>query len=221
MKRAFSLFSLMGMALAIMSAGLLQSGCEEATGLQGLQVDPRSATLTNDSDTVVLTVTGGITNETLALPLTWAVQDEGLGRITHSSGFTAIYQRSDLNGVNSVIVRDQYENEGYVSVHQTTTNNPSTYSLALTATDSSISTGEGITITVTTASATAPFSWRLVSGPGSVSDSSGGSAGYSSTTAGTAVIEAVDANGASGVISITVTDPADDGGGGGGGSGGA
>ncbi len=217
MKRAFSLFSLFGVAVAILSAALLQSGCEEATGLQGLQVDPRSATLTTNDQTTVFTVTGGITNETLALPLTWTVQDEGLGRITHSSGFTAIYQRSDRNGVNSVVVRDQYENEGYASVQQPA----STYSLALTATKTSISIGEAVTITVTTASAQAPFSWRLVSGPGVLSGS-GASAGYSSATAGTAVIEAKDANGASGVIAITVTEPGDDDGGGGdGGSGGA
>jgi len=220
MKRALSLFSLIGVAVAIISAALLQSGCEEAKGLQGLQVDPSSVTLTNESETTVFTVSLGITND-LALPLTWSVQDQGLGRIIGSSGLTAVYQRSERNGANTVFVRDQYENEGYATVQQSTTNTPSTYSLKLTATDTSISTGEGITITVTTESAQAPFSWRLVSGPGSVSDSSGGSAGYSSTTAGSAVIEAEDANGASGVISITVTDPVDDGGGGGGGSGGA
>ena len=218
MKRAFSLFSVIGLAVAIVSAVLLQSGCEEATGLQGLQVDPRSATLTTNDQTTVFTVTGGITNETLALPLTWTVQDEGLGRITHNSGFTAIYQRSDRNGVNTVVVRDQYENEGYATVQQPA----ATYSLVLTATATSVSIGEAVTITVTTASAEAPFKWRLVSGPGSVSGS-GASAGYSSATAGTAVIEAKDANGASGVIAITVDDGSDDGGGGGGsgGSGGA
>lgn len=225
MKRAFSLFSVMGVAVAIISAGLLQSGCEEAKGLQGLQVDPRSATLTSNDQTTVFAVTGGITNETLALPLTWTVQDEGLGRITHSSGFTAIYQRSDPDGVNTVIVRDQYDNEGYATVQQSTpspTNPPpGSYSLKLTATKTSISTGEGVTITVATEAAQAPFRWRLVSGPGTVSDSSGGSAAYSSTTAGTAVIEAKDANDATGVIAITVTVSSDGGSGGGGGPGGS
>lgn len=216
MNRALSFSSLLGLAVAILSVALLQSGCEEATGLQGLQVDPRSATLSTNGQTTVFTVTGGITNETLALPLTWTVQDEGLGLITRSSGFTAVYQRSSQNGVNTVIVRDQYDNEGYATVQQP----ESTYSLALTATDTSISVGEAVTITVTTASAQAPFTWRLVSGPGSLSGS-GASAGYSSATAGTAVIEAKDANGASGVIAITVDDGSDDGGGGGGGSGGA
>lgn len=216
MKRAVSMFSLIGVAVAILSVAVLQSGCEEAKGLQGLQVDPPSASLTNSGETVVFTVTGGITNETLALPLTWTVQDEGLGLITRSSGFTAVYHRSGQNGVNTVIVRDQYDNEGYATVQQP----GSTYSLALTATDTSVSVGEAVTITVTTASAQAPFTWMLVSGPGALSGS-GASAGYSSTTVGTAVIEAKDANGASGVIAITVTEASDGDGDGDGGPGGS
>jgi len=220
MKRAMSLFSLVGVAGAIVLAALLQSGCEEAKGLQGLQVDPPSAMLTTNGQTTVFTVTGGITNETLALPLAWSVQDEALGRIIRSSGFTAIYQRSDRNGVNTVIVRDQYDNEGYATVQQSA----AAYSLELSATATSISIGESATITISTASAQAPFAWRKRSGPGTVTGDSGSrSAAYSSTTPGVAVIEVKDANGASGVIAITVDDGSGDGdgGGGGGGSGGA
>lgn len=220
MKRAMSLFSLAGVGVAIVSAALLQTGCEEAKGLKGLQVDPPSTTLTTNDQVTVFRVTGGITNETLALPLTWRVQDEGLGRITYSSGFSASYQRSDRNGVNTVIVRDQYENEGYATVKQSA----AAYSLELASTATSISIGESATITISTDSAQAPYSWRKLSGPGTLTGVSGSrSAGYSSTTAGTAVIEAKDANGASGVIAITVIEPdvEDDGGGAGGGAGGA
>jgi hypothetical protein len=215
MKRAMSLFSLVFAGGAIVLSALLQTGCEEAKGLQGLQVDPSSATLRTNNQTVVFTVTGGITNETLALPLYWAVKDEGLGRIVSSSGFMAIYQRTDRNGVNAVTVRDQYENEGYATVDQSSEN----YSLTLEASDTTVAIGEAVTIRVITESAQAPFAWRLVSGPGSVSGS-GASAGYSSTTTGVAVIEATDANGASGVIAITVADAASDDGGSGGGPGG-
>ncbi len=214
MKRAMSLFSLVGVAGAIVLAALLQSGCEEAKGLQGLQVDPPSAMLTTNGQTTVFTVTGGITNETLALPLAWSVQDEALGRIIRSSGFTAIYRRSDRNGVNTVIVRDQYDNEGYATVQQSAAG----YTLTLAATATSVDIGEAVTITVSTTTAQAPFSWRLVSGPGSVSGG-GASAGYSSASVGVAVIQATDANGASGVIAITVTEAGGDDGGGGGGGG--
>lgn len=206
MKRATSLFSLAGLTVAIVMAALLQSGCEEAAGLKGLQVDPASATLATNGQTTVFTVTGGVTNETLALPLTWSVQDEGLGRITRSTGFTAVYQRSDRDGINTVIVRDQYENEGVATVDQTSEN----YSLTLEASDSSVSINEAVTVTVTTTLAQAPFSWQLLSGPGSVSGS-GATAGYSSATAGVAVIEATDANGSSGVIAITVAEAGSDG----------
>lgn len=215
MNRALSLFWACGAAVVIVFVGLLQNGCEEAKGLQGLRVDPSSATLSTNNQTVALTVTGGITNETLALPLTWSVQDEGLGRIINSSGFMAIYQRTDRNGVNTVTVRDQYDNEGFATVEQTEEN----YSLVLGASDTTISINEAVTITVTTTSAEAPFSWRLVSGPGSVSGA-GASAGYSSSTPGVAVIQATDANGASGVIAITVSDTAGDDGGSSGGPGG-
>lgn len=216
MKRLISSFSVAVMGGVIVLAAMLQSGCEEAKGLDGLQVDPPSATLSTNDQTVTFTVTGGVTNETLALPLTWRVQDANLGSITHSSGFTAIYQRSDNDGVNTVIVRDQYENEGYATVDQTSNN----YSLTLDASDSTVGVNEAVTISVTTDQAEAPFSWDLVSGPGSVSGS-GSTAGFSSSTAGVAVIQATDANGASGVIAITVSETDDGDGDSGGGPGGA
>jgi uncharacterized protein YceK len=202
MKRVLSLFSMLFMGGLIVFSAMLQSGCEEAKGLDGLQVDPSSTTLTTNDQTVIFTVTGGITNEALALPLTWRVQDGSLGNIIHSSGYTAIYQRSDNDGVNTIIVRDQYENEGYATVQQRSDN----YSLTLDASDSSVTVNEGVTITVTTAEAEAPFSWQLISGPGSVDESVGASAGFSSSTAGVAVIRATDANGAAGVVTITILD---------------
>jgi len=196
-----------GLVGLIALVALLQTGCEESKGLQGLQVDPPSATLATNGQVTVFTVTGGITNETLALPLTWSVQDEGLGRIINSRGYSATYQRSDRDGVNSVTVRDQYENEGYATIEQTSEN----YSLTLEASADTVATNVAVTIAVTTTSAQAPFVWQLVSGPGSVTGS-GATAGFSSSTAGVAVIEATDANGASGVVAITVTADASDGG---------
>ncbi len=220
MKSFLSSVSLCFIVAVVVIGLLLQTGCEEATGLQGLQVDPSSVVLTTNNQTVVFTVTG-LTNEILALPLVWTVQNADLGQIVFSGGYSATYQRSAPNGVNSITVRDQYDNEGYASIRQSAAN----YSLELSATDTSILTGEATTITITTASAEAPFSWRKVSGPGALTGDSGSrSAAYVASSAGTAVIRVSDANGASGVISIVVQEPPDDdddGGGGGGGPGGA
>jgi hypothetical protein len=219
MKRICSLVSLVSMGSFIVVAGLLQTGCEEAKGLQGLQVNPSSVVMATNGQISVFTVTGGVTNESLALPLTWRVSDEGLGRIVYSSGYVAGYQRFSPNGVNTIIVRDQYENEGYATVRQTA----ATYGLTLAASASSINVNEAATITITTESAQAPFSWRLASGPGSlVGDSGSRSAVYTGDAAGSASISVTDANGASGVIGIVIKTVTDDGGGGGaGGTGGA
>ncbi len=201
MKRTVSSLSFVISLIVILVCSMLQTGCEEAKGLKGLTVDPASATLTTNGQTTVFTVTGGITNETLALPLTWRVSNAALGGILFSSGVSATYQRTSVDGVNTLIVRDQYDNEGYATIKQTA----ATYSLDLTATPATITVGEGSTITITSTDSLAPYSWRLRSGPGSVTGASGStSAVYTSSTAGTAVVEVTDANGASGVVGIVV-----------------
>ncbi len=197
------------MLSAIIGGPLLQCGCEEAKGLRGLTVDPASVTLSTNGQSQAFTVTGGVTNETLALPLTWSVKDAGMGTVAHSSGYTAIYERSAANGANTVIVRDQFANEGYATIRQLA---ETTYSLELSAAKTTVSVGEGVTITVDSEEAQAPFAWRLVSGPGSVGAGSGKTAVYSSSEVGVGVIEATDANGATGVIGITVTESTDGGG---------
>ncbi len=247
MKRAMSLFSLVGLGGAIVLAALLQTGCEEAKGLQGLKVDFSSPNVSKAGDTVEIIVIGTIsettttqasgtftnntvtftssgisyTYESLSLPFVWQVEDSSVGTIREISTGYALYTAILADRPNAVIVRDQYDNKAEIPILPTS-NDDATYSLSLTATKTSISIGEGTTITVSNTSAQqAPFSWKLLSGPGSVSKSSGASAGYSSASAGVAVIQATDANGASGVIAITVTEPgSDDGGGGGGGGGG-
>ncbi len=203
MKRALSLLSIFGPLAAILVFSMLQAGCEEAKGLDGLTIDPSSATLSTNGQMVVFTVTGGITNEALAVPLTWTVSNGALGSILFNSGLSATYQRTSVDGVNTVVVRDQYDNQGYATVNQTV----ASYSLELSATATTIEVGQATTITITTADSTAPYSWSLRSGPGTVTGDSGSkSAAYSSTVAGTGVIQVTDVNGASGVIGIVVTD---------------
>jgi hypothetical protein len=217
MKRTLSLLSLFGALAGILVFSMLQTGCEEAKGLDGLTIDPSSATLSTNGQMVVFTVTGGITNEALAVPLTWTVSNGALGSILFSSGLSATYQRTSVNGVNTITARDQYDNEGYATVNNTA----ASYSLELSATATTIEVGQATTITITTAGSTAPYNWTLRSGPGSVTGDSGSkSAAYTSTVAGTGVIQVTDANGASGVIGIVVQDTSGGSGGGGGGPGG-
>jgi hypothetical protein len=216
MKRVVSFLSGLFAVFVVISVSLMQSGCEDAEGLEGLTIDPANITLSTNGQTVVLTVVGGITNRDLALPLEWSVSDGNLGRIVSSSGYSATYQRLSGGGaVNTVTAKDQYENEGYATIRH----DAASYSLELSASQSSITVGQASTITITTANSLAPYAWRKRSGPGSLTGASGSkSAVYTSSVAGTAVIEVTDANGASGVIGITVEDKTDDGEGGDGGS---
>jgi len=203
MKRTLSLLSLFGALAGILVFSMLQAGCEEASGLSGLTIDPSSATLSTNGQMVVFTVTGGITNQALAVPLIWTVSNGALGQILFSSGMSATYQRTAVDGVNTITARDQYDNEGYATVNQTA----ASYSLELSATATTIEIGQATTITITTVGSTAPYNWTLRSGPGTVTGDSGSkSAAYTSTVAGTGVIQVTDANGASGVIGIVVTD---------------
>ena len=204
MKRTLSLLSFFCVLIVIGCFAMLQVGCEEAKGLDGLTLDPASAVLSTNGQSTVFTVTGGITNRDLSLPLKWSVSDSSLGSVTFSSGYSATYRRSTVDGVNTLIVRDQYDNEGYATIQQTA----ATYSLELTASATSIDVGGASTITITSTDSMAPYSWRKRSGPGSVTGESGSiSAVFTSSTAGTAVIEVTDANGASGIIGIVVNSP--------------
>ena len=209
MKRVVSCLSVLSVfALIVFFAGM-QSGCEDATGLDGLTIDPSSAIMSTNGQTVVLTVVGGVTNRDLALPLEWRVSDANLGRIISSSGFSATYQRLAGGGVNTITATDQYDNEGYATMRH----EAASYGLTLEADNSTIKVGQAATITIKSDNALAPYSWVKRSGPGSLTGSSGSkSAVYTSSVEGTAVIEVTDANGASGTIGITVEKEDSDGG---------
>ncbi len=221
MKR-FAAMCMVGVTMVCMvGMAVLQTGCEEAKGLSGLEINPSSVMLSTNGATVVLSVVGGVTNNALALPLEWRVTDPDLGQITFSSGMTAVYRRSALNGVNTVIAKDQFSNEGYATIRQQAAG----YGLTLEADATTIQPNQGTTVRIAGDEGQAPFSWSLAAGPGSLSASSGSrSAAYSAgSQTGVAVITVTDANGASGSISITVqsTTTNGNGGPGGGGPGGA
>ena len=215
---SFLVCSVTCVALACVVIGL--TGCEEAKGLSGLTLDPSSATLTPDSLTLTITVTSSsATNNDLALPIAWSVADASLGSVTHNGGVTAVYRSSGAIGVNVVIARDQYDNEGFTTIRQSA----STYSIVLTASPgTTIEVGTAATISIDGTDATGPFTWRLLTGPGAVTGGTGSrSAVYSSSVTGTGVIQVTDGNGVQGTVAIVVQDSSTGGGGGSGGPGGS
>jgi len=116
--------------LVLAGAVWVITGCEsgKGTGINSLNVVPASVTITGDVKTVTFVVAASVVNTNnptgdsglrpLSLPLEWSVANPELGHILDSSGQRATYMRTSKNGVNTVIVRDQYGAEGYGVVEQ-------------------------------------------------------------------------------------------------------
>jgi len=117
MKKTATCFVSLELCLLALILAFLHLGCEEAKNLRGLTIEPSYVELSGGSNTVILSVSG-ITNNTLALPVVWQVTNPGLGAITARSGSSAVYARRAAVGDNTVIARDQYNNEGYATVSQ-------------------------------------------------------------------------------------------------------
>lgn len=94
---------------------LLVAGCEEAGNLGTINVTPKTALFRGTYNTEIFTAT---TDGKLSLPLTWSVTDSTLGSIVSSSGSNAVYRRSARAGSNVIIVKDQYNSEGYAYITQ-------------------------------------------------------------------------------------------------------
>jgi hypothetical protein len=122
------LLSILGAIVFVVVFPMLQVGCEEAEGVDGLTISPSAHSLSGDEGRKTFTAYSSGALETtngvgsalsgLALPLVWSVSDSTLGSIVASSGITAIYERTAANGVNTITVIDQYANEGYATVSQ-------------------------------------------------------------------------------------------------------
>jgi hypothetical protein len=105
-------------ALCVVTLGIVMTGCEDAGGVNGIQVTPAAATLnatSGVSNTVVLTAS---VSGPLALPLTWSVSNPALGQIASSSGSNAVYIATRARGDNIVHVQDQYDAEGFATIQQ-------------------------------------------------------------------------------------------------------
>lgn len=122
MKRMAFIYS--GMILLV-GIFVFTAGCESAKGTASLTVSPPEVNLvdgsgTNGSYTVTFTVVEGLRE--LSLPLEWHVSNPSVGRIVASAGVSASYQATtrtkDGSLINTVIVKDQYDAEGLVTVRQ-------------------------------------------------------------------------------------------------------
>ena len=75
-----------------------------------------SSNQTSTGVTAFVSATALTTN--MALPLVWTVSDSTLGSIQNNSGVTALYWRTGKNGDNIITCKDQYSNEGFITIRQ-------------------------------------------------------------------------------------------------------
>ena len=105
------------LVMAAVAGLFLSVGCETGKGTHALIVEPREANLlSGTNNTVTFTVIEGMRE--LSLPLKWNVSNIHLGSVIHFAGESATYERTELHGVNSVFVEDQYGSRGLASVRQ-------------------------------------------------------------------------------------------------------
>ncbi|NQU39754.1 MAG: hypothetical protein HQ523_07360 [Lentisphaerae bacterium] len=201
------LLGIVCLCLIVCGVSLLMPGCDEATGLIALIIEPAYVDLTPGSNIVEFVISTNSRGSELGLPLTWIVTDPSLGRIVGSGGYNATYVRFGANGMNTIIARDQYDNEGFATVRQMAEQ----YGLVLTATPAVIPGGSTLsTITVERNStvdgedATAPFTWVtlypdvgiIIAGQGS------DTVVYRSSKGGVNVVQCTDAYGVTGSVVV-------------------
>ncbi|MBT7065138.1 MAG: hypothetical protein HN919_02460 [Verrucomicrobia bacterium] len=191
--------------LLVSVAAVFTSGCDEATGLILLGVEPAYVDLTPGSNIVEFVISTNSRGSELGLPLEWIVTDPSLGRIVGSGGYSAIYIRFAPNGDNTIIARDQYDNEGFAVVRQMVEQ----YGLTLTANPDAIQPGQDVsTITITRDGGdddgTAPFTWTtLYPGEGVIIAGQGSDTViYRSNRAGMNVVQCTDAFGVIGSVIV-------------------
>lgn len=103
--------------VAVVMAGMAMVGCETTTTTDNvLTINPASVTLTNAWAVVTFTASIASTNVPLALPLEWSVSDPAIGTIRASGGLSAIYEGKNVQGNNTITVRDQGECDGIAIV---------------------------------------------------------------------------------------------------------
>ena len=115
-----SKLSLVCLVVGLMATGLwVLTGCESASGVDGVGISPAAVTLgggsTNATSAVVFAAQ---VKDSLALPLSWRVSNSAVGIIISQSGSNATYKANAVTGENVVTARDQYGYEGSAIVTQ-------------------------------------------------------------------------------------------------------
>lgn len=207
MKRGIlSLFVLLLLAAGVATL-VAVTGCDEAPGLGWLIIEPAYIDLTLGSNVVEFVISTNSQGSALGLPLEWLVTDTSLGRIVGAGGYRALYVRYSANGMNTIIARDQYDNEGFATVRQMVEQ----YGLTLVATPESIPPGSLLTsVTVQTdddagtPDGTAPYTWNvLYPAAGAIIAGQGtDTVVYRSNGVGVNVVQCTDALGVTGSIIV-------------------
>jgi hypothetical protein len=115
MRAKVVLMAMVAVAGAVLWLG---TGCEEADGINGVGVEPATATITLGGSNGNTRVFSAQVSSSLALPLEWRVSDSSLGSIRSQSGSNAVYVANPKKGDNIITVHDQYDNEGSAVVTQ-------------------------------------------------------------------------------------------------------
>ena len=107
--------------VAVLAVVLLAgTGCEKTTTSKTLEVTPAASEIGPRVAVVLTAAIPAAESETRQLyyPLEWTVSDGSLGSLRDAAGNSAVYVANDVEGVNTVTVRDQAGAEGIASVLQ-------------------------------------------------------------------------------------------------------
>lgn len=187
------------LSMACLIGAAFLTGCESASGTDGLTLDPSSATLTPTSNTVTFTAILNVTNK-LSLPITWSLSDSSKGSIIASSASSAVYKGNGSTGNNAIIGRDQYGNEGVAAITQTS----ELYALTVTASATVLTAGTNA-CTVSVTGGVGPYDWSVGDSSLGTVSGSGSSVMYQSIRAGSNVVTVRDDNGVAASIAIIRT----------------
>ena len=241
------------LSVLVSAAALFMTGCDEAEGLETILISPSDTEMTTREHSIWLTASfpgatkqnGDDTNSTttvnvgdpvdpddiLHLPLEWDVTNPSLGQVIEAGGTSALYVRNPSLGVNTIVVRDQYDNEGYAKIRQKVEQ----YRLELTAVSGTSSNNSSaayipvgqVTATIRVSSAiggdgpTAPFTWSVLFPTRGYIQAGQGSDTVvfrANALSGYNVVQCTDAYGVVGTIVVQIGETDGGSGGGGGGS---
>lgn len=143
-----------GVAAAAMCAMMFGfTACDDDSNLSGsdFYINPSDTTMDVDDTTVMLQAVGGIA------PMKWSVSDASLGTVT-SNGYSVVYTRKSVVGVNLVKVVDSRTWEATATIRQLATAGASDLKIAPTSFTLAANNNQ----TVFTASGgVEPYSWSV------------------------------------------------------------